>query len=265
MKNIQDGFDFLINYSIWVAISIYCLTLITYYNLNLPANVYILLFTSFGAVIGYNFIKHYRPKKSNNFNTATILNIVSFLICVYSFLKLSLGTQVIIVIPFLITFFYAVPFGKKSLRYFSGLKIYSIAFCWVLVTSVLPIVELQLDFTTDIVLENIQRFLFVIVITLPFEIRDVLVDSKNLNTIPQQFGIKKTKLYGLFLLLIFFFMEFFKDDVPQQNLIILPLIFLCSLLFLVFASKKQTRYYASFYVEGIPVFWLLLWLSFIFF
>ncbi len=261
MNILQKIFDFILNHSIWVAISVVCLTQISSFNLNITISKNLLFFVGFGTIAGYNFIKHYQPQKIQlHLNIATILNVISTLLCMYFFLQLKINTQIAIVIPFLITLFYAIPFGKKSLRNLAGLKIYAIAFCWVWVTVILPIINADVLWSTAVFLEIVQRFVFVIAITLPFEIRDVQADPENLHTIPQQFGVNNTKIYGLFLLMIFFFLTFFKDTVPHKNLTILPLIFLCSLLFIMLAKKTQTKYYSSFFVEGIPILWLLLWL-----
>jgi 4-hydroxybenzoate polyprenyltransferase len=105
-----------------------------------------------------------------------------------------------------------------------------------------------------------QRFFFVIAITLPFEIRDLKFDSGNLNTIPQQIGIANTKKIGYILLGIILFLEFLKSYFSVINLIALSLILLVSAYFIKAARIDQGSYYSAFWVEGIPVFWLLVWL-----
>ena len=96
------------------------------------------------------------------------------------------------------------------------------------------------------------------VLILPFEIRDLSVDDLSLGTLPQKIGVQKTKLFGAVLLLIFLLLEFFKDEVLELNVVVLPVIFIVTLFFLINSSVKQSKYYASFFVEGIPIIWLLL-------
>ena len=45
----------------------------------------------------------------------------------------------------------------------------------------------------DVWIEATQRYLYVVIAILPFEIRDMQYDSIKLSTIPQQIGIIKTK------------------------------------------------------------------------
>ncbi len=255
--------DFIIYSSIWVALSVASLTKITAYNLGFEAENDLVFFVFFSTIIGYNFIKHYRPKKNLfkfQYSKTHFLNVISFCLVIFYFSQLKVQTQVMVIVPFLIVIFYTISFGNKTLRNISGTKINAIALSWVFVTSVLPIIENELVFNPDFYLECMQRFVFVAAITLPFEIRDLTLDETILGTIPQKFGIKYTKIYGLLLLMLFLLLEFFKDTIVPQNLIILPLIFLVSLLFVVLSKKSQQKYYASFFVEGIPILWLGLWI-----
>ena len=90
-------------------------------------------------------------------------------------------------------FIYVIPFNrsKKNIRNHSQIKIFIVAFCWASVTVLFPLTnETDIDFLNSFLL-FIQRFIFVIAYTIPFEIRDLKYDSLNLKTMPQVFGIKK--------------------------------------------------------------------------
>ena len=138
--------------------------------------------------------------------------------------------------------------------------IYVIALVWTGVTLFLPLLDNNFSINLDVILTAIQRFLFVIVLTLPFEIRDLQYDSIKLSTIPQKIGIKQTKLMGLLLLLAFFFIEYFKDVIQAQQLIALLVITFTTMLFLICSKKKQGQYYSAFWVEGLPIAWLAIML-----
>jgi hypothetical protein len=181
--------------------------------------------------------------------------VISF-IC---FFKLKLFTQLLVFIPLLLSIFYTISFGNKTLRNVEGLKIYVVAITWSIVTVLLPFKNSSLEFTVDFFLVFVQRFLFVVVLILPFEIRDFLQDPEQLRTVPQKIGIQKTKIYGFFLLLIFFGMEFFKINKLDLNLIIILIV---TLLFLLCANEKQSKYYSSFFIEGIPIIWFVTLLIF---
>ena len=83
-------------------------------------------------------------------------------------------------------------------------------------------------------------------------------DDPHLKTVPQQIGVKRTKIVGLLLLLPFYLLEFFKNNFDKNQLIInLVLVILISF-FMLFATEKRSKYYTSFWVESIPIVWWLL-------
>jgi hypothetical protein len=184
----------------------------------------------------------------------------------YFALKLELKTLVVILVFGIITFLYAIPFlpnniiydKHKNLRSISGLKVYIIALVWAGVTVVLPLINNHVSMDTDVFITGFQRFVFVTVLMFPFEIRDLNYDSLKLATIPQQIGIKKTKMVGVLMLMLFFFLEFFKDQLNVKHVIALLITTSMALIFLIFANRNQNKYYSSFWVEGVPIFWLLL-------
>lgn len=170
----------------------------------------------------------------------------------------------------LVTFFYAIPLLPKTifldeqhnLRSVSGLKIYIIALVWSGVTVLLPLLNNNFDLNTDVFITSGQRFLLVIALILPFEIRDMNFDSIKLSTIPQRIGIKTTKRIGVFLLVVFYVLEYLKDEVDIKHSIILLVITLLTILLILFSRKNQQKYYSAFWVEAVPVFWMLLLILF---
>ena len=278
MKNILD---FLINASVWVAIAVTALVGVTYFNLEVVISDSLLYFVFFGTIFGYNFIKYFEKgqvdglkinrldfgakKIFKQFEKLTILekrtfqlSVISVLICVVLFFNLKIKTQLALIVPSVLTFCYAISLGYKTLRNISGIKIYVVALVWAVISVLLPVLESEIDFETDVWVLLLQRFVFVVVLILPFDIRDLSIDNKILRTLPQNIGVRNTKLYGVLLLMLFLFLEFFKDELLDVNLIVMPFIFLIALLFLVLSKEKQSKYYSSFFVEGISVLWLIL-------
>ena len=176
------------------------------------------------------------------------------------------NTLVFLAVLGLITFLYAIPFIPKryffdhnqNLRQISGLKIYVIGFVWAAVTVGLPVVQSNMSFGWDIGIMALQRFLAVLVLMLPFEIRDLKYDSIKLSTIPQTIGIPMTKGLGCLLLVLIFCLEFLKDAMVASEILITLIIVIMMLFLLAFSNKDQPKYYSSFVVESIPVIWLLL-------
>jgi len=278
VKRLNKIIEFCVSSSIWVAISVASLVGVTYYNLELPVHNYLLLFVFFGTVFGYNFIKYFEKSQLKglkfsklNFGYSYFVGefkrlkrkekwsfIISSISVILGFLllfKLEKSTILSLLIPIVFTFCYAVSLGYKTLRNISGIKIYVVAFVWAFVSVLLPVIENKIGLSSDVWIILFQRFVFVVVLILPFEIRDLSVDEKHLGTFPQKYGVKNTKLYGVLLLMVFFFLEFFKDELLVINLLVTLLIFLITILLLVLSSEKQSKYYSGFIVEGISVLW----------
>ena len=137
-------------------------------------------------------------------------------------------------------------------------KIYIIAIVWAMTTVVLPVLESQQTLVADHWILVLQRTFIVIVLMLPFEIRDLDVDQVHLSTIPQKIGIRNTKIIGYALLGDSILLEFFKYQFSQNKFLLLIFLTVLLAVFLAKSKKKQDRYYAAFWVEAVPVFALIL-------
>ena len=131
-------FNFYINSSIHVALSVFSLTWITLIENDLLYDENVLYFVFYATITGYNFVKYFGVAKFHHRSLANWLKaiqIFSFfcfvLMCYYAF-QLEKNTLTCIAIFGIITFFYAIPFLPKrlfldkqhNLRSIGGLKIY---------------------------------------------------------------------------------------------------------------------------------------------
>lgn len=264
-------FSFYVNSSIHVAVSVVSLTWITLLEFNLSVDFTMLWFVFFSSITGYNFVKYFGVAKFHHRSLASWLKAIQifsffcFLLMCYFAFQLHVKTLSYILGFGVVTFLYAIPFLPKrfyldkqhNLRSIGGLKIYLIALVWSGVTVFLPLIEQEYAIHSDVVLTALQRFIFIIVLMLPFEIRDLRYDSLKLATIPQKIGVKQTKLIGSLLMVIFFILEFFKDKTGIKAIIALTVITIITLLFLMFSKTERGNYYSAFWVEGLPVLWLI--------
>jgi len=169
-----------------------------------------------------------------------------------------------VLFPFLLmTLFYVIPLFKirnleVSFRNLPGLKIFSIGFAWAGVSVLFPLYEAEIEFTTRIYLEFIMRILILIVILIPFDIRDVKSDSEKLKTLPQVLGVYASKWLGYILLFLFVILILLGQKQLNNEVFINVGISILAGLFLGFSSPEKSRFYTSFWVESIPVFWLVL-------
>lgn len=266
MQRIKNIIKFYIFSNIHVALATFCLTKITLLEIGISENS-TALFVFFSTLVSYNFIRFLRINKITtwfqkwfqvNERYLYILTGTGLLFLIYFTFQLRLKA-ILVLFPFLLfTLFYVFPIKKYSLRNVAGLKLFLIAVSWAGVTVLFPLVQNfiipgQVDYITFF-----QRFLFIVAITIPFDIRDVDFDSNDLKTLPQQIGIKKSKLVGVLSLLLFFLLEFFKDKIFLNTIIVLLIIAIVSTLLLINATSKQNKYYSAFFVEFIPIIWFCL-------
>lgn len=273
MQVFKRVFDFYINSSIHVSLGVVALGWVTYLSLNINVNYILLAFLFFATVTGYNFVKYAEVAGLHHRSLATSLRSIQVfsIFCgvgmfIVSF-QLPLEVWVACGILGLITLLYAVPFflpstdiqaRKGNLRSISSLKIYIIGVVWAGVTVLLPVLENGLLPYSDVWILLVQRFLFVIALMIPFEIRDMGFDPVSLRTLPQVTGIKKAKIVGVIWLILVGILEYLKDNFSISFLIIHSIVILIVMVCIAL-SRKRTQvqdYFASFWVEGIPLMWL---------
>ena len=95
------------------------------------------------------------------------------------------------------------PFGIETrLRDFPFVKIFLIALVWSATSVILPATEsgINLNERKDVFLLFTAQFIFILFITLPFDINDSEIDKNtNIKTIPSVFGNNKSKILCLIL------------------------------------------------------------------
>lgn len=266
MNLFKNILNFYVNSSIHVALAVYSLVRITELYFDLPYNENLDYFIFYATITGYNFIKYagvakfYHRSLTKSMRLIQIFSFLSFCLLVYYGSNLS-TTVLIYFIPFaVLTLVYVVPFlggFQKNLRRVSYLKIFLVAFVWSGVTTVIPLIVGEYQYEVNIILLFVQRMLFILVLILPFEIRDMKLDFKNLKTLPQKIGIEKTKKVGFVLLLFSLTIEFLITSSFAYRNSYLVICFIL-LIFLMRSTQNQSKFYSSLWVESIPIFWWIL-------
>lgn len=262
--------NFYVNSSIHVALAVVSLSIITMFNFEIPVALNRCLFIFFGTITGYNIVKYagiaglHHSSLTKNLRLIQIFSFLIFVALLLIIIYISITVILFAAIMGLFTMLYILPFfgAGRSLRSLTGVKIYVIAFVWSGVTVILPLLEVTDILQWDVLLEFLQRFLFVFALTLPFEIRDLKFDMARLNTVPQILGVRKTKIIGVLISLAIILLEFLKTDYNIKSVVVL--IFICVLLSILITSSRirQTKYYSSFWVESLPIIWCLMLIGF---
>lgn len=265
MRFFNNFFRFYINSSIHVALAVVSLTVLTYFQFQLAIDYKLLIFIFLSSITGYNFVK-YAPIAKLHHRSLTqqlkqiqIFSFIVFLGLVVCVFFISLKIILTCAVLGLITLFYAIPLGRKNLREIAFLKIFVIAFIWTFSTFVLPFIDNSFEWTDlnkVIGFQFFERLLWVVLLMIPFEIRDLRFDKKHLKTLVTTFGVWPTKIGSLILLILLFFQKLYALNTDLIWIYVCIYISLAAAI--IFAKPVQRPYYSSFYVEALPILWLLL-------
>lgn len=267
MKFLRFLFHFYIQGSIHVALAIVALSLLSGYYLNISIDNKLLGFIFFAAISGYNFVKYasiakwHHRRLSPSLKTIQMVSLFAFFAMVFFFWQLPIGVQFIAVFSGFLTLLYAIPLKRKwkNFRSIPGLKLVLTALVLVLTTVIMPVFYVNSNFERSALILCFLRFLWVIVLILPFEIRDLDVDDISLGTIPQKFGVFKSKVFGSILLVILVVAEIYFSIYIHNTIWAALIVGLVTSAFLWKSSKKKLSFYfTAFWVETVPLFWLLL-------
>lgn len=266
MKLFKGVFDFYLDASIHVAFSVLALVWISVLNLNIPVNAHLNGFLFFGTVVCYNFVKYgveakkYLLVASRYHKNIQVFSFFAAVPMFYHAYFLSYEIWLGIGVLGLISALYAIPVlpRTKNLRSWGGFKIFIVALVWMGATVVLPVVGSGQQFSWDVKVVAFQRFVFVLILLIPFEIRDLKYDDAELRTLPQRYGVGNTKAIGYFMAFVFLLALFVREEASTVEVVSEGVIFLVFMWLLYATKRNQSRYFSSFWVEAIPMAWYLL-------
>jgi putative membrane protein len=241
----------LIEENLIVATAVTSLAVSTLLIFHLPMAYGELLSLWIGTILSYSYAKERRLRYDRSWWWLLTLTA-----CV-SFLFLSWRGRIVLFLSIGLSIAYNTPFLRLPLRNIPYLKISIVAFCWVLGSVYLPLSAYEVPlFTYPVTTLALQYFLWVGVLILPFDIRDKGIDAAYLQTFPVAFGIVKTKVIGVLLMVIFVLLAFLGYPTP---LIYVQLIVACiTVLLLLAAQEHQSPLYSSLFVESIPMLYLIM-------
>ena len=257
--------EFYINSSIHVALSVFAFIHLTQTLFTISNDFVTSKFAFFGTIVGYNFVKYFSLIQTKKvliriqLLAIIFLSFISLILSGFYFFQLKMSSQIVCFLFLILTILYAVPFvsNYKNIRNWAGIKIYIVAFCWLGVTFFLPIINSKIPFSTCVILFALQQLILVFVLLLIFEIIDLKLDDPNLKTVPQHIGVENTKKIGFLLMFFFVIIEISFSNFKIEFFLLKLTLAITTILLLFFANENRSRFYASFWVESIPIFWWL--------
>ena len=276
----KKALEFIVYTNLWVATAVASLTALTMVLLG-GYNPTVIGFAFFATLLMYAYARWFVSPAREDEITSKLTNwtsdnklyyLMSGLIggagSLWLVFYLSKEALIIIIICAGVSALYPIQFlskGQIALRNVAGLKLFVISAVWTIVTVVLPAVEAGIAVGFELITLTIQRFLFVMAITIPFDIRDLRIDHPDLNTLPYRIGIKASRSLARLAMLFaeaIAVLLFFTNDLTLPILIAQLIVFELTSLLIHRSSPKKPDLYFSFGVEGTSI--LLFLMVFIF-
>jgi len=272
---------FLINSNIFISVAAVMKTIETQIQLAMRPQLHPYLFLIlFATLFEYNLYQLivaitkrknlFRAKRNKDkkhlkmLYSLILISLVGFAITVFQSKKEVLLTLTPIII---ITLFCSTPISKRQevlleLGQISFLKIFVIAFVWIITIVLLPIIQSKKIFDqAHILVIFIERFLFVFAVTIPFGLQNMTVDVNSIKHFPLKIGESKAIFLAIIALLFFFLISLVHYFLTNQLFIFLAFTVssLTTLIFLIDENTKNLRlyYYVIFggtiFLQGILV------------
>lgn len=267
MLSLRKLFYITIYTNLLIAMAAMAQCALTYIIFERPINWYIVLVEGTATLLLYNFSlwwsKPKNPKESKFPRTRWIFNhewvmwvnnSIALIVLAFCLWHIHLYSFLFLGFIGLLSLLYGMPLftfhdRKVGLRQIPGAKIFHIALVWVCSSVVLPYIELISagDKITQWVFIALcgLKFVFLIICTLPFDIRDIQQDSYyHLRTLPNMLGEQRAKnltytLLALHCLLVLIvpYIVYIKIGLVLTNILIFALLKLA-----VFRTKKHYHY-----------------------
>ena len=154
---------------------------------------------------------------------------------------------------------YAAPVVRRNaakirIREIALWKIFIIAGVWSGMTVILPAVHLYGLDQIDVLLSwdmAIERAIFILAITIPFDIRDLVNDAKKqVRTLPSVMGWKNSIFLSEFLLLLFIFLAWNRVGYTSPLFVGYLISTAITMIAVGLATPKRSDMYCSFWIEG---------------
>ncbi len=286
-KRILNTYRFLSEAHLVISFAAYCQTKLSQDFISITDKNRLPFFVGLITFIVYNFYSIYTAyfhptnfekhritfwKKNRQLYLVLLLTVVG--VTIYNFyfllpivLKFSLHHLAGFFILGVVSIFYGVPFYKnKSLRDLPFIKIFIISFIWAAMTVSFPLLSAN-NINQYLIVNTkypipyllfLEKFLFVLAITLLCDVNDADWDKKGgVKTIPNFFGLDKTKFLIYFILSIVTCLDFYLYGENKRFLFssIATLVITLSV-----TKNTEVKPASVFFKDGIDALLILQWL-----
>jgi len=265
MQLIKRFIEFIIYSNIWIALGSICFCIESFILHQQSINYWYLCFLFSSTAVLYNAhriigLKVYiKNNGANRFNHIleypTIIYLLSFslaFLALYSFYQIRALVSYWMIVAIVASLLYVTPLlSKIRLRDLPFIKIFLIAVCWTILCYIIPIEEVDNALI-------VERFLFMIAITIPFDIRDIQTDKlANTKTLISLMGVRYSKALACFCAIIacaLLLHYIFRNYGPGSRYLGFYVGFYLFCIFLILRTKtSNSDFYYSGIIDGLLV------------
>lgn len=166
--------------------------------------------------------------------------------------KIQPITYAILGVSGFISTFYVLKIRGVNMRQIPHLKIHLISLSWVAVIILLPGINGVYYSNTKewLIWASVAHYMYVLAVTIPFDIRDLKYDIPEQRTIPQVIGVVPSKLLSLLLLVGFtIIMLVVVDPYLLLNPMFLLSVFI-QIVLVMFMNEKRSDIYCAGLIDG---------------
>ena len=232
---------------------------------DLKCNWQLIAFAFFATVLTYTFQRYYKIVSDGktggrrmvwmkeNPNLIKSIMIISGLGCLPLLWGMSWSSYLLLAGCGLLSLFYVIKIpGKigRNLRDIPSLKIFLIGLVWAATSAILPHLNQPAETAEIPWLLFLADFIFVVAITIPFDIRDIILDESEKKTIPQLFGERNSLWVASFMLVVNYALLLLIAD----HFLALTLTALSpSIIFVRASTSDSDDIYFSFFIDGLLI------------
>ncbi len=266
--------------NLFISVCILFLSHQTYLLLQLPSgnSKNVLAFIFCATFFTYNFQRLYRLNAVDflgknvgirlgwiirNKKKLFLASVLSGLLCMYFVFKFSRDVFILIIPLSIFSVFYVLPIIRYNqiniaIRDIPFVKIIVISVVWSMVMVAIPFIEVR-GFTTTLDSSFLfliaEQFLFILAITLPFDVRDLRYDKENkIKTIPAHIGVRNTILLSQFLLSCFLLLKgiqfYYFQQLIGSQFVATSIATILTMIIVGFTSEKRSELFFSGLIDG---------------
>ena len=250
---------FLVFSNLWISLGASCIALMTFLFTEREIDINLILFVYFSTLFSYTFQRLARLSKlkietpelwivshEKKARIILILSLVGLLIFnpIYS--------NFYTIFPIALLGIVSLAYSYKGLRDFPMIKIFLIAASWGILCGIIPTFYPPLWNSTGCIPSFFWIFFYILAITIPFDIRDIHIDEKEKNTLPQLLGLRGSKVLALVFLSVSFLCIFTISSSTQSLFFLFS--FLVASVLILKSSPTNKPLYFGLLVDGHIIF-----------